>query len=323
MASFRQWSSSKTKLKRVTWVCGSERVLVEEIVDYVRGSLVSVALDYTSLTAGEDSEVDIWAAMNQFPFDPTANKLVLIRDAERIKRWGPLLSWLDDSRRMPTTYLCFVSSEHGFYLPKKDHKAPSELPPHLEWFRDKSGCQLIKCAPLDVVDAAAWLQTIAPMSENVATHLFERVGGDLGAGRNVARKLSLFDGAPTTEIVDILVSESPTAGFVEDLLALKKPRALLALETMPETEYSRVVGFLDSKLDMAGKVHHQLMQRRTAREIATSGEVPAFLVSSLMRIAKFYDAHRRNHCRQVLAVVDAALRQGAREGVMEAAVALW
>lgn len=110
MATFTQWARQAAEVKRVTWVCGSERILVEEVVDSVRANLHASDMDYVSLVAGSSPDREIWAALNQYPFDPKANRLVLVRDVERVKRWAPFLDWMANSRLLPTNYALFVSS---------------------------------------------------------------------------------------------------------------------------------------------------------------------------------------------------------------------
>lgn len=290
-------------------------------MDHYRDTLKVDDIGYVSLTAGVVPDRDIWAAANQYPLDPHANRLVLVRDAERVKRWKPLEDWLASSRLMPTVHLLFVSSDHEFPYVVKDGKSTGELKPHADLIKTRG--RVIRCSTPAEEDQIAWLRRYSPMPDTVARYLLTRVAGDLGRARSVCLKARLFSGEPSEEVISVLCSESPGDNFVEELLAQRKPRALLALEGLPERDYSKTIGFLDSRLEVMGKLNDALRQRKTLKDVVVAGTVPQFLARALMPYAKYYDRDKRSHCRRVLAAADEGLRAGARVGVMESIVSLW
>jgi hypothetical protein len=100
-------------LKRFTYACGEEEVLLEEVVDATRLGLDVREENYVSLTVGEVSEKDVWAALNQYPLDPLDMRLVVVRQSDRIRDWVRLEDWIL-SRHMPNTYVLMVGEGDDF-----------------------------------------------------------------------------------------------------------------------------------------------------------------------------------------------------------------
>lgn len=317
MASYTQWRAlaDKGEVKRVTWVCGSERVLVEELVDHVRSTLAVSDLDYACLVAGSTKDRDIWAAANQYPTDPTAPRLVVIREAQLIKRWAGLFSWLDESRLLPTVHLLFVSSEADL---------DTELE-HQARIRDRG--RVIRCAPLEQEAAIAWVCRQAPVLDKLAAaYLLTRTGGDLGRARSVCQKLALFPQleSVTDATIDTLCSVSPASEFVDALLLLNRPAAFEALEAMTPDTYARGIGLLDSRLDLLERLHFAVKRKMGMREIAGMRGVPVFLARKYIGVAKHYDPASIRHRRQLLSVVDSAVFGATPQPAsMEALISLW
>jgi hypothetical protein len=311
VGSFSQWrrSADSGEIRRVTYVCGAERVLVEEVVDSIRTGLDVSALDRVTFTAGTDPDRDIWAAAHQYPLTPGARRLVCVRAAEKIRYWQPLPGWLAATRQLPGVYLLFVSGD--------DSPAPG-VP--VEAVKAPRG-HLVRCAAPNEADAVAWVRRRAPaLDDTTAGYLLTRTGGDLAAAATACTKISLFDGVPGTQVVDQLCAQVPAASFVESLLTLRKPDALRAAAVMAPEEYGRALATLDQRLDAMAVLWRAVRAGHTAREVAS---VPTFLVRQLAPHAKHYDPARCAYRRKALAVVEDAHRGGARTGVLEALVALW
>lgn len=313
MATFTQWRTAADRgiVKRITWVCGSEVVLREEVIDFIRSKVKPEPGDYIALDASDTPERDVWAACNQYPADPSAPRLVLVRDAERLKNEDPFLSWIGEMRLMPTVYLVFVADEPDLDTNK----------PHLAAIRDSG--TIVRCATPNEDDLVKWVQRRARgrITVNDAHHLLTRVGGDLGKAANVLAKAAVFEGTVTESAIDLLVSESPGAEFADLLVQLRKQQALLAAEAVARDDYPRMIGLLDVRLDLLSRLNRQIRNRATMRDMAR--ETPAFVVHQLLPAAREYDDSRVRRCRQVLAVVDDGVRSGARDGALEALVACW
>lgn len=123
--------------------------------------------------------------------------------------------------------------------------------------------------------------------------------------------------------VNELLSEMPRDTFSDALVAIDKKTALLALERLTPSEYSRTLGMLDQRLDLAGMVHDLMLEHKTASEIARAAGNKNFLVPEIMKVAKHYDSKRRLEIRQVLALADETLRSGEHVGVLEVVVSQW
>lgn len=305
----------------MTWVCGSERVLVEQVVDHVRKHLDVADIDYISMVGGVDKDRDIWAAANQYPTDPTAKRLVLVRNAEKITRWKPLEGWIAASRTIPTLHLLFVSEEHDFPYVKTPEGKNVELKTHAEAIKNRG--RIIRCSPPAEEDQYTWLKQFGNLSDDTAKYLLTRVAGDLVAAKGAVLKASMFQGEITPSVVDVMVLPEPGDAFVLELLALRKDRAINSVVGVAEKDISKTIGILDSRLEVLGKLHRLQRERKTAKDIIVSGAVNQFLVRMLIPYASTYDQSKRLHCRRVLAAADDAYRSGARTGILETVTALW
>ncbi len=123
----------------------------------------------------------------------------------------------------------------------------------------------------------------------------------------VADKLALFDVRPGTGVVDLLLHH-------------KKPQALTAAERLDEAEYPRILSLLDLRLETMAALWRAAREGLQARDLRA---VPTFVAMRYMTAARHYDPRRCLFDRQVLAVVDDAVRRGARFGVLQALVVLW
>lgn len=288
-------------------------MLVEEVVDTTRRALDVTAMNYVVLYADETPERDIWAEASQFPLIPGANRLILVRHAQKLKDWGQLARWLSGTRQLPRVYLVFVSDEHDTHTP-----GSRTLLPHLELFKAPRG-SLVRCTQPAEDEAVAWVRRRARLDHDTAKHLLTRTGGDLSACAHVCSKLSLFDGRAGTSTIDLLVAETPAADFSDLLIAGDRRRALLCIPDLPH-EHNKLIALLDSRLDLLQTLHRVQIAGRSWRD-ATG--VNPYLARNYLPHARNYDPKSCAYRRRVLAVIDDALRSGARVGVFEALVALW
>lgn len=318
--NFTQWrtGADRGELRRVTWVCGEQRVLVEEVVDTTRSAVGASVLDSLTFTAGEDPDREIWAAANQYPLDPGAQRLILVRAAQKLRHWAPLHPWLASTRQLPGVHLLFVSDDAD--IPQVSAPGKKVTAPHIEVMKAPRG-HVVRCSTPNADDAVAWVCRQATVDTRTAQHLLTRVGGDLVAAKAVCGKLGLFPGVSAgSRAVDALVTQMPGLGFVDALLDVRRPEALLCLPGLTDGERLRVIGLLDHRLDLLATLHRHIKAGLTQRDIQG---VPHFLVRQYWFTAKHYDTAQCAYRRRLLAVIDDALRSGARTGAFEALVALW
>jgi DNA polymerase III delta subunit len=319
VATFAQWRAAidAGDLRRVTWVAGDQTVLKEEVVDTTRAKVNPSELDYVSFSYGPNFERLVWPEVNQFPLTPGANRLIVIRDADKLTRWEQLGTWLSRTRNLPGVYLIFVSAEADF--PSTGTGNKKVLKPHVATLRAPRG-YLVRCTMPGPDEAVKWIKTRASLTDDLARHLLTRTGGDLDAAAAVCAKLALFEQAAGAATIDALVTETPAADFTDNLIAGKKRHALLSLYSIGDGDYFRAIALLDSRLDLLNKLNRLQIAGRSWRD--TAGINP-FLLRQYMPYAKDYDASVCSHRRRVLATIDNVLRDGARDAVMESLVALW
>lgn len=324
MATFSQWraAADKGEIRRVTWLCGDQRVLVEEIVTAIRTALKVSPVDHVVLSAKDAPARDIWAAANQYPLEPGANRLVVIRDAEAVTRWEPLTAWLDNARLLPGVHLVFVSNESD--VPRvgaQGRRKGSALRPHVEAIQAKRRVgQVVRCTLPNEADAIAWVRRRSRLDVEMASHLLTRAGGKLATVATVCDMIALFDGSPGPGTLDALCEPAAPDSLVDRLLAGDKPAALRALAVLEPAEYGATISLLASRIDLMASLFKHTRAGQSPRDIT---HLPVFLVHQYHPWAKDYPPARCAYVRQVLAVVDDAYRTGARTGLVEALIALW
>lgn len=326
MSTFSQWWTAYQKsgtVKQFTWVCGTEHVLVEEIVQTIRAELSPAPWNFSQWVVGEDSERTIWADMAQYPIDK-GRRLVVIRNAESLKSYERLTEFISNRTLNPRTYVVLVSGEDRLNRVEGPDEGKLQYAEHLAVFGSKGS--LVECRPFTqdtARHAVAWVVSKTGMRDGVAGHLLERANGDLRLVRDTCEKLTVLDGHVSLANINAMLSERPRDTFANSLMALDRKTALLALARLSPNDYSRTLGLIESRVDLAGMVHDMTLQQKSPSEISRAAGDKRFLVSDLIPVAKHYDARRRLHIRRVLAMADEALRSGARVGVMEACVANW
>ena len=331
MTTFSQFLKNIEKSpepKPITWVCGTEDVLVEEVVAHVCNYLSPEPWNKASFRAGDDSDRSIWAAIDQHPMG-TSPRVVVIRHVENIQTWDPFITWVKDRGRNPRTYLVLVSAEEQVpktvVTPEQRRRGEKPVPlPHIAVIGNKG--HVIECRPFTTATASrsvTWVQSKVPMRDNVAKHLLVRANWDLRLVRDTCLKLAAFQGDVTIAVINSLMSEQPRDTFVDALLALDRKTALLAAERIHPEDIGRVIGLLDAALDTAGKIHDMQVNHKTAGEMAKALGSKAFLLQDLLLVAKHYDSKRRLAIRKVLSVVDEAYRNHQRIGLLETIVTFW
>lgn len=332
MATFSGWwkaYNKKPTIKPVTWVCGTERVLVEDVVLAIRKGVSPQPWNYLPLSVGEDSERDIWAEVFTLPQGLNQSRLIVVRNAERLKEPERMTAFSKRAGAHPDTYLVMVSNDASVphQEPDEDQRrrgAKGDVVPYLAALTGKG--TVIECRPFtsDTAEiAVAWVQAKTGMRQAVAGHLLNRADGNMRLVRDTCQKLSVLGFEATISAVNDLLAEQPRDTFVDALVAMDKKGALMALERMQPDDYSRSLGLLDFHLDLAGMVHDMTVDHKTPYEIMRRAGNKSFLVKELIPVARHYDPKRRAGVRRVLAVADEALKSGARTGVLESVVALW
>lgn len=331
MSTFSAWWNAyrkKPQVKPVTWICGSEPVLVSDALDTIRHAVRPAVWNYVPLSAGEDSEREIWAEVFTFPQGQNESRLVVIRNAEKLKEPERFADFLKRAGSHPDAYVVAISNDSSVPRkePDEDQKrrgSKGDVVDHLAALSGKG--TLIECRPFTADTAkvaVAWVQAKTGMREAVAGHLLNRANGNMRLVRDTCMKMSV-SGSTSISAINELLSEQPRDTFIDALVAMDKRSALLALERIQPDDYSATLGRLDAQLDLAGMVHDMMADHATPYEIMRAAGNKNFLVKELIPVSRHYSAKRRTAIRRTLVDADEALRAGARTGVMEVVVALW
>ena len=332
ISSFSQWRLAFKKdktVKHITWVCGSERILVEEIVQNIRGNLNPDPWNFVTLFAGDESERTIWSEVWQLPMGHGGYRLTVVRNAEKLKKDEFFEVLIRDRLSHPNNYVVFVSNEEELsrIAPGEGEKlvrGKGELIPRLAGMKGKG--HTIECKPFTDITAkhaVVWVQEKAKIKPVVAAHLLNRSDGDLRIVRDVCNKLSVFPGEITLTVINDMLAQRPRDSFVDALMALDKKTALMALRELPRSEWSRTIGLLDSRLELAGMVHDMQIDHKSPGEIAKAAGTRSFLIKDVLPVSKHYDSKRRLKIREVLSLVDEYRTTGYPEGSMSVLVNFW
>lgn len=323
MAAFSQWLRAGRPVRRITWACGPERILTGEVAAAVRTALPGH--ERAVLTAGDDSERDIWAACSTYPADPAGGRLVIVHEAQRLRQVARELPPLARAgRELASCYLLFLSADPDLTMVGAGHEGKRELAPHLAAIRDSKGGQLIRCSMPGEDALLEWVAGLWPgAGRNIAHHLLVRTGGDLAAVRDACAKASAARLKPSEQNADGLAGENPGDDFTDILIAGSKRQALAAAAGLGHGDIGRAVALLESRLDTLGLLHLAAQRHMDARDISVKLGVSRFLAERYRKPAAAYGPARVHRCRQVLAVADGAWRSGITAGVPEMICALW
>jgi DNA polymerase III delta subunit len=315
--NFNQWKAhaAKGSVSKVTYCCGDQTALVELVVEDIRTLLNVPTTDYIEL----DADNIIWELASQYPLDVNANRLVVVRHADKLDNWQPLSDWMSLSRSNPNNYLLFVSSNSDAPVIYDKGKKVSYLD-HIELIRTKG--KFIKCSQPNDEDLVSWAKSYG-LTEATATYLVERASGDTARMYEVLKKIHIWNGSPNNKVIDVLCDEQALDSFADYLILRDKKNAYLALSTMSEEEKAKTINRLDSRLDLLMEIGKHVRKRMYAGDIAATTGIKIFLVKRFMPLVKEYDDRKIKYCRQILAMTDGAIRDGAKVGVWESLVTLW
>lgn len=300
----------------------------------------ATSFDKISFDAVQDPHEVIWAQVNQFSLDYQASRLILIRNADEIKNWFPLVDFVRNLRESTGTNLVFVSNEEHPYVTHKGELVLSngkkQLMEHVALIRSKTyNTDLVICSSLSFEpprdtkgrkvrssDFTWWVMTSLSANEADSNYLIARCGYDMVRVKNVIDKLNVLGQRLTRQTIEALCGEHYGDDFQFHLLALDKHKAYATLDVVADQSVSRILGHLDYMLDVLAKLHVASRELRTVRETVWKDEIPGFVVKQYYPIAKNYDSVKIRHCRKVLASTDQALRSGVKNP-LDTLVALW
>jgi DNA polymerase III delta subunit len=304
-------------LKRVYWVCGAERRLVEEVVDLIVKRVHANPVNDVRMSAVDVPDRDVWAAMNQYPA-AGEERLVLVRDAERIRHWEQLQGWYD-TRALRPTKAVFVSNE----------ASTDTEPDHMRLIVGKG--RFVRCGPMaEQRHLVEMLKAHAPITDQAAKLLLRVTRGNVSASLDFLSKCALFSGAIDERVIRALATPVPADDFVDAVVEFRGADAMEAARRVDPDRYSAIIGLLESRLEALSKLYRAIrradrLQDRGARtrEILRTSRIEPFIVSQLIGVARRYDQAQVRTCIQALALVDERAAEGESDLILEVLAALW
>lgn len=324
-----QWKKlfDANEIRRLTYVCGTETILRELVLQDLRSQVSPTEYDYVGLTAGIDSEADIFAAMNQYSLtSDKARRFIVIRDADRIEHWEQVTDWLT-SRRMPHVIVVMMSDlpswpkDVNFVTKKKTPKYP-EIYDRITTSGRYVECKVSR-SPSGEQDVETLVMGWGGIDVSKARYLLERVDWDLSAAYECLRKANSFHAPVTRKMLEILSAPSVSTEFVGALMAMDKKSALAAARLLSADDLSTAIGVLNYQLDVASRIYAAQVSESTVYGLTTKLGIHRVQVLALQPVARFYDPARVKQCMRALASADAAQARGATDGVAEVLVSLW
>lgn len=312
--NYRQWCghADQRRIKRLTWCHGAETVLREELVTTLTRSITPPTdpdIEVRSVDLSRQPNAVLFDHLRHYPLRTGTVRLVVARHAESLTDWSGLLTWLSQSRALPGAFLVAVSDADT--APDALHGAGSRA-------------HVVRCVRPSQRDLAWWARRWAPvLHEDTADHLAARLGGDLARLRDFCRMMALLEVNPTPRQIRLLCAPRPAETFVELVLALRRAEALAAADEVDIQEYRAVVGLLAVRLPVLEQLHHAVRAELSRQQIAALPDVPYFLANQFLPVAQHYPPERCARRRTALAVLDAAVAAGARDGVLDTLVAQW
>jgi hypothetical protein len=317
--NFNQWRNyvAKNDVSRVTYCCGDQSVLVDLVAQDIKSILQVPVTDYVSVDASQSAE--FWEIASQYPLNPESNRLTVVRNADKVDSWSNLVDWLGNSRNNPKNYLLFLSDQPdapGIYAKGKKVSYAE----HIDLIRSKG--KFIKCSLPNDEDLVKWACSYG-LSQNSAEFLMERTSGDTALMLDVLKKVDIWDGSPSPKALALLCEEQALDSFSDYLILRDKTNAFMALKTMSQEDKSKIISRLDYRLDTLMEIGRCVRRRMFDVDIAANTGIKIYLIKRLKPVVKDYDDRKIKYCRQLLAMIDGAIRDGAKVGTWETLITLW
>lgn len=315
----RQHAGEKPRVRRLYWVCGEEEVFRLAVVARLKEVAAVAPYNTLTLSAAETPESEIWAHLNQHPLDSDQKRLIVVHEAQRLVGLNRLVSWVKDNQtvRSRNAVAIFVSSDPDLEHEERDALAAS------------SSALIVKCSlPKDEKDrlkrateiVCAW----GNIDSTVAGVLVKRVNYDMHEALAFMQKANLFPNARiSVAAVEALTPRRVEEDVVWSLIGLNKRKAVEAVEEAAHTEAGFVLGSLAAHIEALGRLNAVLSSTTSVRDMARKIEAREGYVRTLLPYAKFYSRKETVRRTVLLNRMDDAYHRGAKEGVLEALIALW
>lgn len=320
MATYLQWARTRT-LRKVTWVCGPEDVLVGEVVSEFRKLEAPCRAfhmpRYARGPAEEDDEAVLWDSLLSWP---PGGSLSVVWGAENLRMTGRMAAVTESVPDLAFTV--FISAENDFARVTSGGK--SQLAPHLAAIQDSRSGQLIRCtAPADEEKLLGLIASWWPGAGlNFARRVWQQSGTTLEAAYHaceIARRAAL---APEEGSLEYACCQARHARYADLVIAGQRKEAAEQARQLSGPEVLAALGLLSWRVRVLPELAQHLGRGLDPGEIARKG-IDRLTQRELGPHAAAYGIPRVARCRQLLAMAEDAARSGAGDGVLEAVAALW
>lgn len=306
MGTFLQWLSKKP-LRPVTWACGPETVLAQEIIREYRTAHSGVP--FVVIDASAASQREVWDTLLS---QPAGGSVTVVYSAEKAVLASELKVLLGEAT--PFSPVIFVTAVPTYARGESEH---------LELIAASRNGQVVRCVPPskeeDMVRiVSSWWPGAG---DNAAAEVLERCGGSLELAREACDK-AVLAGIPVS-LLSAVCRRAPGSDYADFLVSGDRKKAATAAGGVPQEEVGRTIGLLASRLSLLGLLNSAKRQGMTPQEQVIKLRADPYVLRLLRPYAPDYPASRENSCREVLAMAESAHRSGVSGGVLEAVAALW
>jgi hypothetical protein len=307
VATFGQWLRGR-KVTRIAWVCGGEYALVRTVRDAYREAVP--AAEFCVLWG------DVPGVWDNLLTTPSSPRLTVVQSAQALKSLDMMPYLLGDE--FDGSYVVFVSAEDDF------RRSDKTLVPPLAALRDSRHGQLIRCCPpTDTEGQASIVAAWWPgAGRNVASALLTASGSLTGAW-HAADKAVRAGLAPDVQAIPFICPSAAVEGFADLLMRGEKRAAMEAARSVPHDDFGPAISLLAFRVGLLPLVRDALSKREQPADTVRRLKADAWVLRQLRSYAGDYRPERVDNCRELLAIAESAWRGGAREGILEAMVALW
>jgi DNA polymerase III delta subunit len=217
MATFIQFVKKHPARKNWYYVCGEEKLLVEDVVRMVVEMFDPDPRAFSVL----DVKDSVGEAMATLASDtPFPTKTVVLRNGQLLVEWDKIHRLLNDRLRL---------------LIVTDERNPKTTEPQYRPFVEKG--QYVECGKMDrperMFDYVA--HYLPPLEEGSVQYLVDRYEEDFPSLRNIVQQLRLFP-AVTGRLVKTLTEVGGAVTFATVLISGGKKEAVRSLPRVPRTE---------------------------------------------------------------------------------------
>lgn len=341
--SFPAWLASHAKgtTKRLTVALGSEARLRERIIAAVQGEEESELVTVWA----EDEDTAVWDELNTHPMRQSQSKLVVVRNAHKIKDWTALDAWLNDMR----TVRCVMESDQSEFSAPLNQKQTICARGHAGPVRTltyKSGrvkrtctvCdetaeilgkrgRMVLCGP-PATDASrkATIQMLADQcgaSRIKVEQLLDYTGWRVDPALEILEKLDLLGAPLQQDLVQLLGVSTEDTRFERHLRNGERAKAITVAHTVSEGEVPHVLERCDTWLAQVARVSRCVKAGQTTGEIANAVGIEWGHAIRLTEQAARFDVKAVNRATMALANAERDWFKGARIGVLEILAASW